>query len=162
MSLILEEFLPYRFNRLAEALSRNASQAYRSEYGLTRPEWRAFALLGHKGMMTATEIAYFSTMHKTKVSRALFKLEQKRWLRRTADENDRRLEQITLTERGRAAYDRLVPMMMTVETEILAKLGPKNAAALQQGLAALEALYLDPADRRNAGESPLAWQDAGE
>ena len=143
MALILEEFLPYRFNRLAETLSRNASIAYKSEYGLTRPEWRAFALLGQKGTMTATEISHFSTMHKTKVSRAIYALEQKRWLVREVDENDRRLERITLTAQGQKAYDRLVPMMQRVENEMISRLGKENSEALFKGLAALEALYLE-------------------
>lgn len=143
MNLVLEEFLPYRFNRLAEALSRNASVTYKSEYGMTRPEWRAFALLGQKGTMTATEISYYSTMHKTKVSRAIFALEQKRWLVREVDENDRRLERITLTATGKRAYEKLVPKMQQIEKEMIARLGKENSAALFKGLAALEELYLD-------------------
>ncbi|MZR29871.1 MarR family transcriptional regulator [Sneathiella litorea] len=143
MTLVLEEFLPYRFNRLAEALSRNASIAYKTEYGLTRPEWRAFALLGQKGTMTATEISYFSTMHKTKVSRAIFALEQKRWLVREVDENDRRLERISLTEQGKRAYESLVPKMQRVESELISSLGKENSEALFKGLTALEELYLD-------------------
>ncbi|MDF2367729.1 MarR family winged helix-turn-helix transcriptional regulator [Sneathiella sp.] len=143
MSLVLEEFLPYRFNRLAETLSRNASVAYKSEYGLSRSEWRAFALLGQKGTMTATEISYYSTMHKTKVSRAIFALEKKRWLAREVDETDRRLERITLTAQGEKAYENLVPKMQGIENELIARLGKQNSEALFKGLAALEKLYLD-------------------
>jgi DNA-binding MarR family transcriptional regulator len=150
MSLVLEEFLPYRFNRLAEALSRNASVAYKNEYGLSRPEWRAFALLGQKGTMTATEISYYSTMHKTKVSRAIFALEQKRWLVREVDENDRRLERITLTEQGQKAYESLVPKMQQVENELIDRLGEENSSALFKGLAALEELYLDKETARRS------------
>lgn len=151
MALILEQFLPYRFNRLAEILSKNASQAYRTEYGLTRPEWRAFALLGQYGTMTATEISYYSTMHKTKVSRAIFALEKKRWLIRGQDEKDRRIERITLTEPGRKAYERLVPMMLKAEEEILSRLGKSNADALCQGLEALEELFVEPLDEKRRG-----------
>jgi DNA-binding MarR family transcriptional regulator len=143
MNLVLEEFLPYRFNRLAETLSRNASIAYKTEYGLSRPEWRTFALLGQKGTMTATEISYYSTMHKTKVSRAIYALEQKRWLVREVDENDRRLERITLTKQGQKAYENLVPKMQRIEQEMISRLGKENSEALFKGLAALEELYLD-------------------
>ncbi|TNE33588.1 MAG: MarR family transcriptional regulator [Alphaproteobacteria bacterium] len=144
MALILEEFLPYRFNRLAETLSRNASRAYRAEYGLTRPEWRAFALLGQKGTMTATEISVLSAMHKTKVSRAIFALEQRHWIRREVDTADRRLERISLTRDGEVAYRRLVPMMQEVEDRLINRLGETDSAALQQGLKALEALFDEP------------------
>lgn len=143
MTLFLEQFLPYRFNRLAESLSKNASQAYKIEYGLSRPEWRAFALLGQKGTMTATEIAQFSAMHKTKVSRAVYALEKRRWLVRGRDERDRRLEHISLTKAGWQAYDKLVPTMLKNEAEMIDKLGASDSAALQQGLAALENLLLN-------------------
>ena len=54
--LILEDFLPYRLNRLAEAVSRDFSRIYRERYGLTRPEWRTLAALGQYGTMTAKQI----------------------------------------------------------------------------------------------------------
>jgi len=77
-------------------------------------------------------------------------MEQKRWLVREVDENDRRLERITLTESGRKAYVKLVPMMLKVEGEMIARLGKMNSEALFMGLEALEALYLEPkADSQN-------------
>jgi DNA-binding MarR family transcriptional regulator len=100
--------------------------------------------------MTATEISYYSTMHKTKVSRAIFALEQKRWLVREVDENDRRLERITLTEQGQKAYESLVPKMQQVENELIDRLGEENSSALFKGLAALEELYLDKETARRS------------
>jgi hypothetical protein len=55
MTLILEQFLPYRLNRLTEALSHRVSLAYKAEYDLSRAEWRAFALLGQPGHPDAGE-----------------------------------------------------------------------------------------------------------
>ncbi|MEH6478025.1 MAG: MarR family transcriptional regulator, partial [Sneathiella sp.] len=150
MSLVLEQFLPYRLNRLADSLSKNASQAYKSEYGLSRPEWRAFALLGQKGTMTATEIAHFSTMDKTKVSRALYALEKRSWLIRSQDDKDRRLEHLTLTAAGHQAYEKLVPKMLKVETDMIARLGESDCAALKQGLDALENLFANEAMAQNS------------
>ena len=84
-SLELEKFLPYRLNRLAEAVSRDFQTIYRTRYGLTRPEWRLLASLGQHGTMTATEVGRDSAMHKTKVSRAVSALEERRWLKRETD-----------------------------------------------------------------------------
>src|SRR5690606_8478021 len=84
--LALETFLPYRLNRLAEAVSREFYAVYRKKYGLTRPEWRLLATLGQFGTMTATAVARHSAMHKTKVSRAVTALEKRRWLAREADD----------------------------------------------------------------------------
>ncbi len=78
--LELEMFLPYRLNRLADAVSREFSKIYRDRYGLTRPQWRTLAGLGQHGTMTATAIGEQSAMHKTKVSRAVAELERRKWL----------------------------------------------------------------------------------
>ena len=88
--LVLEAFLPYRLVRASELVSRRFAEAYRAAHGITRQEWRCFAILGEAGRTTATEIARRSTMHKTKVSRAVAALQARGWLSRRADEADRR------------------------------------------------------------------------
>ena len=47
--LVLEDFIPYRLNKAAEAISQRFASQYRDEYGLTRPEWRTLATLGQFG-----------------------------------------------------------------------------------------------------------------
>ncbi len=102
----LEQFLPFRLNRAAEFIALRFAAAYKAEYGLTRPEWRTLAALGSSGRMTATEVGVHSTMHKTKVSRAVFALEERRWLKRTQDEDDRRVEHLELTAAGQQSLSR--------------------------------------------------------
>ncbi|PHQ68866.1 MAG: hypothetical protein COB93_09515 [Sneathiella sp.] len=64
---------------------------------------------------------------------------------------DRRLERITLTLQGRKAYERLVPTMLDVETDLIKKLGQANSEALEKGLAALEDIFIDQAKIKKAG-----------
>lgn len=137
--LSLETFLPYRLNRLADAVSREFQRIYKDRYGLTRPEWRALATLGQNGVMTATAIGEHSAMHKTKVSRAVAELERRKWLTRTVDDNDRRVELLSLTRTGERTYRELVPLAKAFEDALLAKLGDEERAALAKGLSALEA-----------------------
>ena len=138
MDLRLESFLPYRLNRAAAAASKHFSRIYRSEFGLTVPEWRVLATLGHLGTATATEIGHDSAMHKTKVSRAVASLQQRRWVARATDEADRRLEHLSLTPAGRAAHRRLAPKMLACEEELLARLSARERKELLRGLAMLE------------------------
>ncbi|MEP7457238.1 MarR family winged helix-turn-helix transcriptional regulator [Phyllobacterium sp. SB3] len=139
--LILEDFTPYRLNKAAESISRRFSGQYRERYGLTRPEWRTLATLGQFGARTATAIGMHSSMHKTKVSRAVFSLEKRRWLRRCRDEADRRTEHLELTPAGLKAYDHLAKLAHDFETELFVRLGERGARDLKAGLAALEAYY---------------------
>lgn len=136
--LELESFLPYRLYRLADSVSREFSKIYRDRHGLTRPEWRTLSGLGQHGTMTATELGEQSAMHKTKVSRAVAELERRRWLTRTPDEKDRRVEHLALTKAGLAAYREMVPLAKAFERELLAKLSEGDRAAITKGLTALE------------------------
>ena len=137
--LDLENFLPYRLYRLADAVSREFAGIYKDSHGLTRPEWRTLSGLGQHGTMTATALGEQSAMHKTKVSRAVAELERRRWLTRTPDENDRRVEHLTLTRAGLAAYREMVPLAKAFERDLLARLSAGERAAIVSGVAALEA-----------------------
>ncbi|TPI82701.1 MarR family transcriptional regulator [Mesorhizobium sp. B2-8-9] len=136
--LELESFLPYRLYRLADTVSREFSRIYKERHGLTRPEWRTLSGLGECGTMTATELGEQSAMHKTKVSRAVAELERRRWLTRTPDESDRRVEHLALTKAGLAAYREMVPLAKAFERELLGKLSVEERAAITRGVAALE------------------------
>lgn len=140
--LSLEDFLPYRLNRLTDAVSREFSRLYRERHGLTRPEWRTLATLGQYGTMTATEIGAHSSMHKTKVSRAVAALEKRRWLRRKANADDRRVEHLELTAGGQRVYEELVPVAVAFEAELLGKMDARQREAVLRGLAALEGAVL--------------------
>lgn len=136
--LDLENFLPYRLYRLADAVSREFSRVYKERHGLTRPEWRTLSGLGQRGTMTATALGEQSAMHKTKVSRAVAELERRRWLVRTPSENDRRVEHLALTKAGLAAYREMVPLAKAFERELLARLSAEERAAIVSGVTALE------------------------
>jgi DNA-binding MarR family transcriptional regulator len=150
--LILDDFLPYRLNRLADAVSRDFSTLYKDRYGLTRPEWRTLATLGQFGTMTATAVSRHSTMHKTKVSRAVAELERRRWLLRKADPGDRRVEHLALTAAGRKVYGELVPVARDFEARFLAKLDGRDRAAVPKALKLLE-LAAGLEGSKPAGES---------
>ena len=89
--------------------------------------------------MTATAIGAHSAMHKTKVSRAVSSLEKRGWLTRRADEADRRVENLSLSRSGSAAYRDLVPLARGYETALLGRLPAGERVAVMKGLAALEA-----------------------
>jgi DNA-binding MarR family transcriptional regulator len=140
--LALEAFLPYRLNRLAEQVSRDFATLYKSRYGLTRPEWRLLATLGQYGSMTATAVGRHSSMHKTKVSRAVAALERRLWLTRRPDPQDRRVEHLTLTRTGEKVYRELVPLARDYEVRMLDALTADERRAVADGLDALERIML--------------------
>lgn len=137
-TLALEDFLPYRLARAAEMVSKQFAAHYREQYGLTRPEWRTLATIGQFDRITATEIGRHSSMHKTKVSRAVRALEQRNWIARTDDPVDRRIEHIVLTREGKRHYRELVRMARDYEARLVRMLGTTGAKHLETGLGAIE------------------------
>lgn len=140
--LALEGFLPYRLNRLADAVSREFQKIYKERHGLTRPEWRTLATLGQFGTVTATAIGEHSSMHKTKVSRAVAELEKRKWLERTVDTEDRRVEHLKLTKAGEKVYRELVPLARAFETAMFDRMSDSEKAAVAKALSALEKTFL--------------------
>jgi len=128
--LALEHFLPYRLNRLTAAVSQAFRAVYGPHHDLTVPEWRVLATLGQFETMSAKAIGAHSAMHKTKVSRAVRALEERRWLKRSESLDDRREEILSLTSLGRRTYADIVPRALEFEARILAALGPDAARFL--------------------------------
>ncbi len=139
--LQLEDFLPYRLNRLGAAVSEEFRQVYRKRYDLSVPEWRVLATLGQFGELSATAIGRHSAMHKTRVSRAVRALEERGWLKRRVSEQDRREEILMLRAEGRKVYADIIPRAQKFEGRILEGLGDDGAAELQRALAKLESLF---------------------
>ncbi|CUH52455.1 MarR family winged helix-turn-helix transcriptional regulator [Shimia marina] len=133
----LTQFLPYLLNQAAEESSLGFQKVYKGRYGILRSEWRVLFHLGVYGRLTATEIGQKAKVHKTKVSRAVQKLAERRYLKRTPCEMDRRLEWLELTVAGQAVYRDLHGVAAQFEQELKAKLTAQEAQSLKSILAKL-------------------------
>ncbi|MEL6617939.1 MAG: MarR family transcriptional regulator [Pseudomonadota bacterium] len=133
-SFDLEQFLPYLLNQAAEASSLEFQQVYKDRYGMLRNEWRVLFHLGQFGRMTASEIGARARLHKTKISRAVAKLEARRFLIRKRDEDDRRVEHLHLTPTGRAAFEDLRRVAERYDSELTAGMTVSEIAQLRAQL----------------------------
>ena len=106
--LKLDEFLPHRLNVLSSLVSQALTRVY-GRYGIGIPEWRVLVTLGENGVMTGKAVGAQTHMHKTKVSRAVAQLEQRKFLSRRANRADLRESFLSLTPAGRAVYEELAP-----------------------------------------------------
>ncbi|SFG67156.1 DNA-binding transcriptional regulator, MarR family [Palleronia marisminoris] len=139
----LRNFLPYLLNQAAEETSIGFSQIYKDRYGMLRTEWRVLFHLGRYGDMTASEIGRLSKMHKTKISRSVRALEDKRFVAGRESTDDRRREILTLLPQGRRAFDDLVVVAEKHNADLMASFSTGERAVLidcLQRLAAFEGL----------------------
>lgn len=127
----LQNFLPYLLNQAAEESSLAFQKVYKDRYGMLRTEWRVLFHLGIYGRMSAKEIGARSKMHKTKISRAVARLEERRFLAREVSDEDRRLEYLWLTPQGEAAYRDLLQVAESYDAKLTAALSVEDVAGLR-------------------------------
>lgn len=139
----LEDFLPFRLNVLAQAVSERLSAIYAERFGLDIPQWRILANLATRGDLTAQDIARITFSHKSTISRAVSELEARRLIQRATDKDDRRALVLRLTREGRALFTELLPLVLGFETSLIEAMGAGDAKALARGLTALESAILD-------------------
>ena len=136
--LVLEEFAPYRIVALGHAISGRLARAYRDE-NITIPEWRVLAVIGEAAQVAARDVVRRTPMDKMTVSRAVASLEQKGFVSRAPDPEDKRVSALALSAEGRALFDRVAAMALDFEDDLLSTLEPEEAAAFRMVLEKLEA-----------------------
>jgi DNA-binding MarR family transcriptional regulator len=132
--LRLEEFLPYRLNVVASLVSQALSRIYAERYGIGVPEWRVLVTLGQYGVMTAKQIGAHTHMHKTKVSRAVAQLENRKLVARRANRDDLREAFLSLAAPGRAIYEDLAPSALEFAARLVDVLDPADRIAFDRAL----------------------------
>lgn len=136
--LVLERFAPYRIVALGHAISGGLAGAYRSE-DLTIPEWRVLAVVAQARETAARDVVRRTPMDKMTVSRAVAALDRKGFISRDLGTEDRRVTALSLTETGRALFDRIAALALDFEAALLGALTPGEREAFDRILAKLEA-----------------------
>ena len=134
----LERFLPYRLAVLANTFSRVLAPLYEEKYGLTVAEWRLIAILARFGPLSANGVCARAEMDKVRVSRAVARAMASGLIDRRIDRADRRRSILTLTPRGRAIHDEIVPRALEREAEVIGTLEEEEAEALFQLIGRLQ------------------------
>jgi DNA-binding MarR family transcriptional regulator len=137
-TLLLEQFAPFRLNRLADAVSINLSEIYRDRFGLEISEWRVLVTVGQRRECTAQQIALSTRMHKTRISRAVAAMEEWRLLARRANAEDGREMTLILTTAGQRMYGALVPLALKRERDLLSCLSDAERRTFLGAITKLE------------------------
>jgi DNA-binding MarR family transcriptional regulator len=136
-TLHLEQFLPYRLNVVGFFASRALGRIYGTRFGIGIPEWRVIAQLGEFGKLTSRDIGELSQMHKTKVSRAVAQLEERKFVTRKANRADLREAFLSLTPTGRSVYEELAPRAREFTEKLSEVISASDRAAFDRAVALL-------------------------
>src|SRR5262245_7901931 len=131
--LKLEDFLPHRLNVLSSLVSHALTRVY-GRYGIGIPEWRVLVTLGENGVMTGKAVGAETHMHKTKVSRAVAQLEQRKFVTKRANRADLRESFLSLTPAGRAVYEELAPSALEFMDRLSEVVAPADRPAFDRAM----------------------------
>lgn len=129
--LQLADFLPYKLSILANRISYAIADAYSSRFHLTIPAWRVMAVLGLEDNLTAADLVTRTAMDKVAISRAVASLLEMACIHRELDPDDRRRSLLTLTDKGRDIYQRIIPLARCYEQDLLNQLSDDEQQALK-------------------------------
>lgn len=136
--LRLQDYLPYRLSVAANAVSRWIAGAYEQRFGLKIPQWRLLAVLADEGALTQQTLCGRTIMDKVTVMRAAQALLRRRLIRRLPNALDRRSHRLALTRTGRRLYERIAPLALDYESQLLRGIEPGEVARLEHLLRQLE------------------------
>ncbi len=132
-SVDLSAFLPYQLAVAAARVSKQFSDRYRAEFGLSIPEWRVLAHLAGGDAVSVREIHARVDMDKSKVSRAAARLESAGLIEKRESAVDRRLLDMRLTAAGHELIGRIMPIADDFQSDLEARLG-QDAAPFRRAL----------------------------
>lgn len=133
----LDDFLPYQLATISSRVSREFAKTYAAKFGITIPEWRVLFHLYTAGKVSVREIHLRVDMDKSKVSRAASRLQEAGLINKKTDANDRRLVELSLTDKGKRLIKKIIPLAQDYERDLMKQLddlGPGFRAGLARFL----------------------------
>lgn len=134
----LHRNLTYRIARVQSKLSAQGARLLKEKAGLSLTQWRIMKLIRSYRQANASALAKVSTMDPGLFSRRLKTLIEKGYVRSTPDEQDSRVQHLSLTPLGHRAYDKAWPLMRARRRWLRGLLTPAEQSALFSALDKLD------------------------
>lgn len=106
----LNQFAPYLMNRIAARWNANMAEELKA-HDMTTLKMRTLAILSISSAVTINELAVYAVTEQSTMSRTLDALEEQGFIRRQTRADDMRVREVSITEDGRAAFERVWPAM---------------------------------------------------
>jgi DNA-binding MarR family transcriptional regulator len=106
----LQQFAPYLMNRIMGRYNATLREDFRRQ-DRTIPQVRTLAVLSVTDGVTVGDLAVFTVIEQSTLSRTLDTLEAEGLVRRETGDTDTRVRKVFLTDAGRAEFNRAWPAM---------------------------------------------------
>lgn len=133
------DLLSSRLLRLSNTLGLYSSRRYRSQFGVTLPEWRVLSIIALQKTTSARDISRALATDKAWVGQTVQKLERRGFVRRALDRQDGRRTLVSLTSQGKQVHDAIMANAQRRQERLLGRLGDDDARRLIASLDQLQA-----------------------
>lgn len=116
----LSTYLPYRLAVLSERVSHRLFLEYDAAHGFSVAEWRVLVHLSRCGTVSIRDIHNCVNLEKPRVSRAVTRMEKDGLVQKVPGKVDARLVAISLTKKGKAALEDILPRALDIEARLCA------------------------------------------
>ena len=107
--LILDEFLPYLFNRITNRLNQDLLLDLRP-LRVSVPRWRVLAVLHAREGRRMGDLSAYTVIEQSSLSRVIDQMERDNLVVRRHHADDNRIIEVYLTDEGRAMFDQIYPL----------------------------------------------------
>ncbi len=107
--LILDEFLPYLFNRITNRLNQDLLADLRP-LRVSVPRWRVLAVLQTLGPRRMGALSAYTVIEQSSLSRVVDQMERDGLVVRRYDPHDNRVIEVHLTDEGNIMFARIFPL----------------------------------------------------
>lgn len=136
--LALEEHLTFRLSRIQAKLNTQASKLLSCSAGITITQWRVLYLLNALGTSRAAELARLGVIDKGMLSRTIKQMLSSGLIRAERDDNDQRVQKLSITENGRVVFDQAQPVMQHRSNQLHSCMDETETATFMRILDRLE------------------------
>ena len=100
--------------------------------------WVVLSALSDVGCMSQTALATHVHLEGATITHHIDRLEAAGLVRRLLDPSDRRVRRLELTDAGAELHSRLLAAVIELQQHVLARLGPRERAALRKALETIQ------------------------
>lgn len=130
----------YQIRRLRQ-ITAAIFTAETNAFGITSQQYTTLRALSEFPSLEQVELCDALDLDRSTVATLLVRLEEKKLIRRTPSEHDKRRKHVMLTARGRQVLAAMAPALERVQERILEPLGPAERAAFGRMLKRLVSLH---------------------
>ncbi|EMJ95490.1 MarR family winged helix-turn-helix transcriptional regulator [Leptospira alstonii] len=135
----IENTLGYRINRCGIVIKQELRRRFNKRgYSITPEEWIILNRLWETDGLTQNEISQKTIKDKTTVTRFLSKMEEDGLIRRKSSNQDRRVNHIQLSTKGKKLKDQLIPIAQELLEAATEKISPERLLVTIETLKQIE------------------------